>query len=131
LWKQRFYHFIYRRPTLVDYETMIETIWQEKFDSKENVAPVLIPQWDHSPRSGLRSCQIYDKATPGNFYKQAINVLSHVSKKDNKIVMLKSWNEWGEGNYMEPDLLYGKGFIEALSRAVSENSQSNGLPKDN
>lgn len=42
-------------------------------------------------------------------------------KKQNKIVFLKSWNEWGEGNYMEPDLKYGKGFIRALHDALEES----------
>jgi hypothetical protein len=32
---------------------------------------------------------------------------------------LKSWNEWGEGNYMEPDLKYGKGYIKALRLAIT------------
>ena len=35
--------------------------------------------------------------------------------------MLKSWNEWAEGNYMEPDLKYGKGYIQALRKAIEDN----------
>ncbi len=34
--------------------------------------------------------------------------------------MLKSWNEWGEGNYMEPDLTHGCGYIDALRQALEE-----------
>ena len=34
--------------------------------------------------------------------------------------MVKSWNEWGEGNYMEPDLEFGHGYIEALANALKE-----------
>ena len=41
-------------------------------------------------------------------------MLQLVSRKKNNLVILKSWNEWAEGNYMEPDLKYGKGFINAL-----------------
>ena len=37
---------------------------------------------------------------------------------ENQLIFLKSWNEWGEGNYMEPDLEHGKDYIKALKRAI-------------
>lgn len=47
-------------------------------------------------------------------------VLRSVSKKtgEHQIVILKSWNEWAEGNYMEPDLKFGRGYLEALNQAI-------------
>lgn len=33
-------------------------------------------------------------------------------------MFLNSWNEWGEGAYMEPDLKYGKGKIRALNKTL-------------
>ena len=42
-------------------------------------------------------------------------------KEENRIIFLKAWNEWGEGNYMEPDLRFGRGYIEALKEALKEN----------
>ena len=33
---------------------------------------------------------------------------------------LKSWNEWAEGNYMEPDLQFGKGYIRAMRSVLEE-----------
>ena len=41
--------------------------------------------------------------------------------KEEQIILIKSWNEWGEGNYMEPDLKHGKGYINALKEAVEEH----------
>jgi hypothetical protein len=40
--------------------------------------------------------------------------------KDHRIIFLKSWNEWAEGNYMEPDLKFGRGYLESLKEAISE-----------
>ena len=37
---------------------------------------------------------------------------------DKKILFLRSWNEWGEGNYVEPDSLYGHGFLDAIKNEI-------------
>ena len=31
-----------------------------------------------------------------------------------KIIFLKSWNEWAEGNHLEPCEKWGKSYLEAL-----------------
>ena len=33
---------------------------------------------------------------------------------DRRIVFVKSWNEWAEGNHLEPDLKFGRGYLEVL-----------------
>lgn len=81
--------------------------------------PFIIPNWDHTPRSGKQG-EVLLGSNPQNFFKHAKCVIEEVSKKENKIIMLKSWNEWGEGNYMEPDLKYGKGYLEALRSALKQ-----------
>jgi hypothetical protein len=37
---------------------------------------------------------------------------------EHKITFLMSWNEWAEGNYVEPDLKYGHGFLDVLKKIV-------------
>lgn len=89
--------------------------------SVENIYPAIIPNWDPSPRRGLNSL-IYNNSSPDLFYNHVKRVLSRINSKknSNKIVFLKSWNEWAEGNYMEPDLKWGKGYIQALKRAIND-----------
>ena len=33
---------------------------------------------------------------------------------DRNIVFIKSWNEWAEGNHLEPDLKYGKAYLQVI-----------------
>jgi hypothetical protein len=114
-YKRRILHL----PIIIDMKEVNENILDEKFDIQECVIPVLYPQWDHSPRSG-GFVFIVENSTPELFQKQAEKCFHLLSKKRNKIVMLKSWNEWAEGNYMEPDIRFGRGYIDALSIARSK-----------
>jgi hypothetical protein len=104
-------------PKHIDYNQVIKHIWDNEYDSRDDVVPTIIPNWDHTPRSGRRGT-VYVNSTPENFCRMVKLVIEKMVKKNNKILMLKSWNEWGEGNYMEPDLKFGHGFIEALSRGL-------------
>ena len=111
--------YLRQKPVVIKYSEAIKKFWIPDFDMQDDVVPFLIPQWDHSPRSGLHSF-VFHKATPELFEKHAKQVLEGVSKKNNNLVFLKSWNEWGEGNYMEPDLKFGYGYIDALKRALEK-----------
>ena len=90
-----------------------------KEDAWENAYPTILPNWDRSPRSGKKAI-VYTNSTPDVFKKQVEDALDLVKEKkdEHKIVFLKSWNEWGEGNFMEPDLEYGHGYLEALKAAL-------------
>lgn len=92
-----------------------------KYDSYDNVYPTIVPQWDRSARSGRRAV-IYHGSTPELFKKHVQEAVEIVKNKpdQNKIIFLKSWNEWAEGNYMEPDLKFGRGYLDALKSALEE-----------
>ena len=92
-----------------------------KEDAWENVYPTILPNWDRSPRSGKKAI-IYTDSTPGVFKKQVEKALDLVKDKqdEHKIIFLKSWNEWGEGNFMEPDMQYGHGYLDALKEAIEK-----------
>ena len=88
-------------------------------DKQENVYPTLMPNWDRTARSGKKA-RIYTNSTPEVFEEQIDQVLELVEKKtmEHKIVFLMSWNEWAEGNYVEPDLKYGHSYLDALQKKI-------------
>ena len=114
-----FFRLTLKKPLLISYEDGIKNLWKPEYDSKEYVIPTILPNWDHSPRS-KNLISILVNSTPQLFKNHCMEILKGVRPKKNKIVILKSWNEWGEGNYMEPDLKFGKGYINALAEAKKE-----------
>lgn len=106
-------------PRCYNYEKCYANMIGKEEIEKDDVFPTLMPNWDHTPRSGS-SGYLLTHSTPKLFQKHCEDFFSKISskKEDNKIVFLKSWNEWGEGNYMEPDLKYGHGYINALKNAI-------------
>jgi lipopolysaccharide biosynthesis protein len=91
-------------------------------EDKENYCfPSIFPNWDHSPRSG-RKGHIFHNSNPKLFKAHVKDVLELVKDKpDNcSYIFLRSWNEWAEGNYMEPDLRFGKGYLRALKEALDD-----------
>lgn len=116
-YKLRFYRRFFKRNVPIKYKDLMP-FFHSHVDNRVGFFPTLIPNWDHSPRSGKDGYCITG-ATPELFKKHVEETLALLEKNKNPILFLKSWNEWGEGNYMEPDLKYGKGYIHALAQALN------------
>lgn len=107
------------RPTVFRYADAIHHMIPDDC-SEDNVIPTISPNWDHTPRSRHRG-MVLSHPEPALFQKVAEQALDVVSGKprDKQLVFIKAWNEWGEGNYMEPDLEYGHGYLDALRQAIA------------
>lgn len=82
--------------------------------------PCVVPNWDNSARSGLNS-MILHQSTPKLFEQHltdAINLIRD-NPPDKRIIFIKAWNEWAEGNYLEPDLKFGKQYLEVVKKVLN------------
>lgn len=108
-------------PTLkYNYPKVVENFFAPE-DSWDNIFPTIFPGWDRTPRTNDAE-GVYINATPENFKRHIEQALKVIEKKDaeHRILFLRSWNEWGEGNYVEPDLKYGHGFLDALRDVIKD-----------
>lgn len=116
----RIKRYIFKIPYKVDFSKNFQHLIN-KDDGEEYIIPTIVPNWDHTPRSGS-SGTVLSNATPEALKKQIDLIYKQASEKP--FIFLKSWNEWGEGNYMEPDLKYGHGFLDALKDSLVQNQRS-------
>ena len=110
---------LFHRPFVFQYKEIVNYLVGSE-ESDDNIFPVVIPNWDHTPRSKFGGL-VWQGSTPIYYEQYLKRVLSYVSNKNesNQIVFLKSWNEWGEGNYIEPDLKWGRQYLEATQSAIN------------
>ena len=100
------------------------------FYENEKVYPNIIPAWDNSPRRGPVA-YIYKESTPSLFKKHVSMILNRIRNKsdEDKVVFLKSWNEWAEGAMLEPTTKYGYKNLQTV-RNVVEMFENKSAPKD-
>jgi len=108
-------------PTVCDYARFQERFAQASRPGPWN-HPCLVPNWDNTPRSGTDGLVLHG-STPELFRRQVRRALSQVQfdPSDSRLVFVKSWNEWAEGNHLEPDLRFGTGYLQVI-REELENA---------
>lgn len=107
------------KPTMIYYKDFVNEIKDAPL--KDGIFPVLLPNWDNTPRSGLNG-YVVQESTPQLFrehFSKTYNSIKHRPVHD-QIIFLKSWNEWAEGNYMEPDQEFGTQYLEALKEEIEK-----------
>ena len=89
-----------------------------RFKELSSFTPCIDPMFDHSPRSANRSIILHNNSPKlwGELCIKTRQLVEANEDKDN-LLFIKAWNEWGEGNYMEPDSKYGKAYIEQAGKA--------------
>lgn len=101
-------------PTIYSYEEVIPTLLKKLSPGIEDY-PCVIPNWDNTPRSGSRGL-VLNGSTPELFRKhlrEGISLAKNLPEKS-RFLFIKSWNEWAEGNHLEPDVKYGHEYLKVL-----------------
>lgn len=95
----------------------------EKILSKPRVDyklfPGIMPGWDNSARKSAGATIMRD-STP-ELFKHWLKEITHrftpYSDQEN-FIFLNAWNEWAEGNHLEPDRKWGTAYLEAIKDVI-------------
>ena len=115
--------FLYKYHLIPDIRTYCIKDHESPVDGNSFVIPSVSPGWDHTPRTGKMGRVLIGSA-PEKFQKLVEVQLRKIMSKpiEERFLVVKSWNEWAEGNYLEPDLRYGHKYLQALQNAICANS---------
>lgn len=101
------------KPKIYDYQKGVSNL-QGKLANKKYI-PCVFPNWDNSARCGSKS-MIFKNSNPEAWQKHLRCATSELikSRENPPFIIIKSWNEWAEGNYLEPDCKFGLGWLQAV-----------------
>lgn len=103
-----------------DYMEIMDDVAQEWTDVAKDYQIPYFPHvsvgWDNNPRFLKFRPGIVKGNEPEQFEKALRMAREYLEKHPGQapLVTLNSWNEWTETSYLEPDDLYGYGYLEAV-----------------
>lgn len=117
------------RVKLYRYETALETMERDEARASAPQIPCLLVSWDNSPRRSERGT-IFADCSPRAFGKALERRLEAWVKNPpgTDLFFLNAWNEWAEGNHLEPDLKFGTGYLDELNAARTRVGRRHGWP---
>ncbi|MDD5602798.1 MAG: glycoside hydrolase family 99-like domain-containing protein, partial [Eubacteriales bacterium] len=79
--------------------------------------------WDKNPRYQTFCPGIVRKNTPENVQKAFEKARDYADAHPGQppLIVINSWNEWTETSYLQPDNLYGYGYLEACKKVFMES----------
>lgn len=116
---------------IFDYKDFVES---KKYfsDDLPKLYRAISPMWDNTARKVNKST-ILDGSTPELYQKwlEDIIIETQLKKKEGKIdeslIFINAWNEWSEGAYLEPDLRWGYGYLNATQQALQNTREKDEL----
>lgn len=110
-------------PTHINYKKYVRYQLKHQFVSDYKRFPCVTPMWDNSPRR-KHSYFSFINYKPKYYYHWLNGVLKSFvpySEEEN-LVFINAWNEWAEGNYLEPDMKFGDAYLNATNEAINNSN---------
>ena len=115
--KLKLYDYAKARQWMIDHR---EWMMNEGICQDFPTVPSIFVGWDNTPRR-RRNGVVVLNSTPKRFERDLAQLLNDTRAKScaERLIFINAWNEWAEGNHLEPDLKYGHGHLEAVRRALN------------
>ena len=121
----------YHSNQVFDYVALVERSLGESAPFYKRF-PCVMPSWDNTARRQNRA-SIFKNASPAVYERWLRRVIerSVPGSPEEDFVFINAWNEWGEGNHLEPCLKWGRAYLKATQSALAAARRIGSARRDN
>ena len=138
IWRRKWWHRRRLRTVetafydnvVCDYEDLVKDALATHVPAYPRI-PCVCPGWDNSPRR-KHGATIFINSTPEIYERWLLEVVNRrrasITTSENagitqdSFVFINAWNEWAEGNHLEPCQRWGRRYLESTRRALGISS---------
>ncbi|MDW8347986.1 MAG: glycoside hydrolase family 99-like domain-containing protein [Bacteroidia bacterium] len=120
------FKFYYKNPyiqnRIYDYHELVMSQINKPIEIQ--TFPCIFPMWDNTARKKGKNALIYINSTPKKYAEWLENIANKFipwSDEEN-FIFINAWNEWAEGNHLEPCEKWDKAYLEATYQVLSKYS---------
>lgn len=109
-----------RNDKVFTYDTIVQNMLNKPAAPFKRY-PSVFPMWDNSARRKSEATIVHD-STPekyGKWLRAVVSKFKPFSDGEN-FIFINAWNEWAEGNHIEPCRKWGRGYLEETAGALGE-----------
>jgi hypothetical protein len=120
------YQFCHITDINRDYNEIMADVLKEwaRFDTEYKVPfyPHISVGWDSNPRFKKVTHGLIKNNTPENVQKAFEHAKAYADAHPEQapLITVNSWNEWSETSYLQPDNIYGYGYLEAIKKVFAK-----------
>lgn len=107
----------YRR---ISYNEVVKRMLKKKLPTTKHFQCIM-PGWDNCARRKNNAFLIHN-STPEKYgyWLKEICEKAQVYSDDENFIFINAWNEWAEGNHLEPDIKWGRSYLEQTKNVLKE-----------
>jgi len=113
----------YRTHWIWDYPEVVDRMLARPPEAYKRF-PSVTPSWDNTPRRREKG-MVLRNSSPAAYERWLRAVLDDFTpySTDENLVFINAWNEWAEGNHLEPCERWGHGYLDATRRALDDRNR--------
>ncbi|MET0466192.1 MAG: glycoside hydrolase family 99-like domain-containing protein [Chitinophagaceae bacterium] len=114
---EKYSSMVHAKAHVLDYNEYVDFVKTQPFPTY-SWFPGITPMWDNSARK--KNYFMFHHSSPEKYGEWLKHIKDNFRFKDEKhnFVFINAWNEWAEGNHLEPDRKWGLRYLETTKQVL-------------